>query len=195
MTDLHEIASEQLGWSPVQMAAILKVYDEDRQGSVPTVPICFIDRGATVGVGTKVWHFAVVLDGVVIGERCSIGSKAEIGVGSVIGDDTRIGSGVFLPPHSRIGQRVFLGPNVTCTDDKHPRAGNADYVAEPPVIEDDASVGAGAILLPGVRIGHHARVAAGAIVTGDVAPHAMVRGEPARLQPMPAQWSAGREVA
>jgi acetyltransferase-like isoleucine patch superfamily enzyme len=35
-------------------------------------------------------------------------------------------------------------------------------------------------LLPGVRIGHHATVGAGAVVTSDVAPHAVVVGCPAR---------------
>ena len=140
----------------------------------------FIDPSARIGGGTKVWHFAVILQDVVIGSDCSIGSHAEIGLGCIIGDGTRIGKGVFLPPDSRVGCNVFIGPGCIFTDDKYPKAGNRYYTAEPPVIENDASIGAGAVILPGVHIGHHAMIAAGAIVTRDVPAHGHVRCEPAR---------------
>jgi acetyltransferase-like isoleucine patch superfamily enzyme len=117
---------------------------------------------------------------VVIGQDCSIGHCAEIGRGSKIGHDTRISHGVFLPPNSIIGNGVFLGPSCIFTDDKFPRAGNADYHAQPPIVEDGASVGAGAVILPGVRIGAGATVGAGAIVTKSVPAGAIVRCEPAR---------------
>lgn len=142
-------------------------------------PINFIAPTAIIGRGTKVWHFAVVLQDCVIGDDVSIGSLSEIGRGTVIGNRSRIGHGVFLPSNSRIGEDVFVGPCVVCTDDKYPRANNHAYHAQPPVIEDGASIGAGAILLPGVRIGRSAMVGAGAVVTRDVPPFANVRGEPA----------------
>jgi UDP-2-acetamido-3-amino-2,3-dideoxy-glucuronate N-acetyltransferase len=44
-----------------------------------------------------------------------------------------------------------------------------------------AAVGAGAVVLPGVTIGKWALVAAGAVVTASVPPHAIVRGNPARI--------------
>lgn len=144
----------------------------------------FIDPSAVLGQRTKVWHFAVVLQECVIGDDVSIGSLAEIGRGTVIGNRTRIGHGVFLPPNSVIGEDVFIGPCVVFTDDKYPRANNADYDAQPPLIEDGASVGAGAVILPGVRIGAGAMVGAGAIVTRDVPPRGNVRGEPAHLRPI-----------
>ncbi|SRR6266540_2966228 len=147
----------------------------------------FIDRTAVIGRNTSVWHWAVILADVVIGHHCSIGSFVEIGRGSVIGDWTRISNGVFLPSNSIIGKCVFLGPGVTCTDDRHPRANNAAYDAEPPIIEDGASVGARAVILPGIRVGRGAMVGAGAIVTHDVEPGSMVRGEPARKR----DWSRG----
>lgn len=142
-----------------------------------------IDASAHVHPTATVWHYAVILADVVIGEGVSIASHCEIGRGSRIGAFSRIGSGTFLPPDTEVGERVFIGPHVTMCDDKHPRvhvAGMPPYFAEPPVIEHDAVVGAGAILLPGVRIGHSARVAAGAIVTKDVEPFGCVKGEPAR---------------
>lgn len=145
-------------------------------------PWAFIDPSATIGEGTVVWHWAVVLADVVIGRNCSVGACAEVGRGSVIGHRTRISHGVFLPSYSQLGDDVFIGPNVTCTDDRYPRAGNTDYRPLPPVIEDGASIGAGAVLLPGVRIGAGALIGAGAVVTRDVIPGQMVRGEPARVR-------------
>jgi acetyltransferase-like isoleucine patch superfamily enzyme len=150
----------------------------------------FIDPSARIGARTICWWYSRILADVSIGEDCSIGGGAEIGRGSIIGDRTRISANVFLPPNSVIGSDVFIGPGVICTDDRVPRAGNADYVAEPPTIEDGASIGAAAILLPGVRIGRHARVAAGAVVTCDVLSQTMVIGLPARARAMPEGWNA-----
>lgn len=143
-------------------------------------PQNFIDPSAVIRKGTRVWHFAVVLADVFIGENCSIGSCCEIGHGSVIGNGSRIGHGVFLPPKSIVGENVFIGPSVTFTDDKAPRVNNPDYNAQPPIIENGANIGAAAVILPGVRIGAGAMIGAGAIVTKDVAPLRMVRCEPAR---------------
>jgi len=129
---------------------------------------------ASVGLGTFVWHYTVILDDVIIGQDCNIGSRVEIGKSSHIGNRTRVGSGTFLPPGSQIGADVFIGPNVTFTDDKFPKCGNTNYYAQPPVVEDHASIGAGVVILPGVRIGAHALVGAGSIITKDVPAHAVV---------------------
>lgn len=145
-------------------------------------PVNFIDRTALLGKRTLVWHFAVIMQHVVIGDDCSVGSRAEIGRGSRIGDRSRISSGVFLPYHSNVGSDVFIGPNATFTDDRYPRTlkPGESYNAEPPTIEDGASIGAGAIVLPGIRIGRGALVGAGAVVTHDVPANTTVVGIPAR---------------
>jgi len=142
----------------------------------------FIDPTATVGEGTRVWHFATILQDVVIGKDCNIGSHAEIGRGCKLGDRVRISSGVFLPPNSVIGNDVFIGPGAIFTDDKFPRAGNTSYRAQPPTIEDGASVGAGAVVLPGVVIRSKSLVGAGSVVTHEVTASSVVRGEPARMK-------------
>lgn len=140
----------------------------------------FISPSAKIGKDVVVWHFAVVLDNVTLGDGVSIGSHSEIGAGSRIGRRSRIGKGVFLPANSVIGDDVFIGPNVTFTDDKYPIAGNKGYVRQPPVVEDCASIGAGSVILPGVKIGWRAMVGAGSVVTKDVEPETTVRGEPSR---------------
>ncbi len=152
----------------------------------------YIDPTSTMGEGSMVWHFSIVLSGVRIGKNVSIGGRCEIGRGSVIGDDARISSGVFLPPNSIVGKGVFIGPNTTFTDDKHPKVlkpGDPPYRAEPPVIHDFAAIGAGATICPGITIGEGARVAAGAIVTKNVPAGGMVRNpHPARARTQPREW-------
>lgn len=189
MTDLHEIAKD-LKWNPQEAAVMLALYERDKLGAIPSVQQCFIDPSVTIGVGTKVWHYSCVLAEVKLGASVNIGSGCEIGRGSVIGDRTRIGAHVFLPPMSTIGADVFIGPGVVCTDDRHPRCGNSDYIAEPPIIEDGASIGAGAVILPGVRIGANARIAAGAVVTKHVPAEGHVLGFPARERVMPPAWGS-----
>jgi UDP-2-acetamido-3-amino-2,3-dideoxy-glucuronate N-acetyltransferase len=140
----------------------------------------FIDATAHVPASAKVWHFAVILADVTLGARVSIGSNTEIGRGSTICDDSRISSHVFLPARSIVGKHVFIGPGVTFTDDRYPKAGNANYRAEPPTICDYASIGAGSVILPGVTIGSYAIIGAGSTVTKDVPPHGKIFGPAAR---------------
>lgn len=144
------------------------------------IPCNYVDRSARIGVGTVVWHFAVVLGGAIIGKNCSIGSGAEIGRNCVIGDNTRIGHGVFLPPDSIISDDVFIAPGVIFTDDARPRVNNPKYNAKPPFVKKGAAIGAGAVILPGVTIGRNALIGAGAIVTKDVPDEKVVAGNPAR---------------
>jgi acetyltransferase-like isoleucine patch superfamily enzyme len=89
-------------------------------------------------------------------------------------------SGVHLWDGLRVGDDVFIGPNVTFTNDKYPKSGNANYKKLSTRIEAGASIGGGATVLPGVLIGAGAIVGAGAVVTKDVPPTATVVGNPAR---------------
>jgi UDP-2-acetamido-3-amino-2,3-dideoxy-glucuronate N-acetyltransferase len=76
-----------------------------------------------------------------------------------------------------IEEDCFLGPGVNVltgrTMGSPPRASR-------PVLRRGCQIGAGAKILPGVEIGEEAVVGAGAVVLGDVAPGARVRGVPAR---------------
>lgn len=146
-------------------------------------PLAFVDESAEIGEDVVIWQFASVLKGVKLGKGVSIGAGSEIGAGTVIGRDSRISAQVFLPSNSRIEDRVFIGPRCVFCDDRHPFAGNPNYIAEPPTLHSGCSVGAGSVVLPGVTMGVGSSSGAGAIITRDVPAHAHVRGEPARVKP------------
>lgn len=134
-----------------------------------------------VGVGTKVWAFAHVLKGAVVGRECNICDGVFIESDVVVGDQTTIKSGVQLWDGVRLGNRVFIGPNATFTNDFFPRSKR--YLASYPktIVKDGASIGANATIMPGVQIGESAMIGAGAVVLADVPARAIVVGNPGRV--------------
>jgi UDP-2-acetamido-3-amino-2,3-dideoxy-glucuronate N-acetyltransferase len=130
-----------------------------------------IDPGCGVGHGTKVWRFASVIRGAVIGSDCTVGSCAIVD-GAQVGDDCLIGHGAQLHPGTKIGNGVFVGPAAIFCNDMWPSVSKVGFgIPEgrwTVIVEDDAIIGAGAIILPGVRIHRGGMVAAGACVDRDV---------------------------
>ena len=137
-------------------------------------------HSTTIGTGTRIWQFAVVLPGAKIGQDCNICSHCLIENDVVISDRVTVKSGVQLWDGLRVGADVFIGPNVTFTNDKYPKSGNQSFQQLFTRIEAGASIGGGATVLPGILIGAGATVGAGAVVTKDVPPGATVIGNPAR---------------
>ena len=135
-----------------------------------------------VGDGSRVWAFAHVLPGAVVGSDCNICDHVFIENDVVVGDRVTIKSGVQLWDGVRLGDDVFVGPNVTFTNDRFPRS--KQYPAEFPktVIAPGASLGGGSVILPGIRVGRGAMVGAGAVVTKNVPANAIVVGNPARIR-------------
>lgn len=134
-------------------------------------PLAHVDADVVLGAGTKVWQFASITRGTIMGQDCSISPFAMLD-GSVYGDRVIVSGGVKAGAGFKVGNDVFLGPNVVLCNDCWPYASKDGYRDDlmrdgehfAVVIEDGAAIGAGALILPGVRIGAHAVVAAGAVV-------------------------------
>lgn len=142
-----------------------------------------------VGAGTRVWAFAHILPNAVIGADCNIGDGAFIEGGAHLGDRVTVKNASLIWDGVTIGNDVFIGPRVTFTNDRTPRScpgvSGTEWLV-PTVVDDGATLGANVTVVAGVRIGSYAMVGAGAVVTHDVAPHALVVGNPAR----PIGWVA-----
>lgn len=137
----------------------------------------------SVGARTRIWAFAHVMAGAVIGRDCNICDYVFIEGGAVIGDRVTIKNAALIWDGVTIEDDVFVGPRVTFTNDVLPRArtlqGERHWLT-PTFVRTGASLGANVTLVSGIEIGEYAFVGAGAVVTRDVAAHAMVVGNPAR---------------
>ena len=141
----------------------------------------YLDDGATVGDGTKIWHFCHVMAGARIGAGCSLGQNVFVSGGAVIGDGCRIQNNVSIYDGVELGDEVFVGPSAVFTNVTTPRAFvDRKDAFETTRVGRGASIGANATILCGHKIGAFALIAAGAVVTRDVAPFALVGGVPAR---------------
>lgn len=140
-----------------------------------------IVESTTIGKGTRVWAFAHILPGAVIGSECNICDHVFIENKVTMGDRVTIKCGVQLWDGVILEDDVFVGPNATFTNDPFPRS--RQYPGEFPKthVRKGASIGANATILPGLTIGQNAMVGAGAVVTRDVPPNAIVVGNPARI--------------
>jgi acetyltransferase-like isoleucine patch superfamily enzyme len=145
---------------------------------------------ADIGPGTKIWAFAHVMAGAVIGADCNLGDHVFVESGARIGRGVTIKNQVLIWSGVEIADYVFVGPNVVFTNDRYPRSPRMPEVkwryAQPEnwlvrtTIEQGASIGAQATILCGLRLGAYCAVAAGSVVTRDVPPHRLVAGNPAR---------------
>ena len=140
-----------------------------------------IDAGATVGAGTRVWAFAHLLSGAVVGRDCNICDHVFIEEGAFVGDRVTVKSGVQLWDGTTLEDDVFVGPNATFTNDLFPRSKDHPGEYARTLVRSKASIGANATILAGTVIGANAMVGAGAVITRDVPPNAIVTGNPARI--------------
>lgn len=141
----------------------------------------YVDSGTKIGDGTRIWHFCHVLSGASIGEDCNLGQNVMIGPGVVVGNNCKIQNNVSVYPGVTLEDGVFCGPSCVFTNVVNPRAEierKDEYRAT--LVGRGASIGANATVVCGHHIGAYAFIAAGAVVTADVAPHALMVGVPAR---------------
>jgi acetyltransferase-like isoleucine patch superfamily enzyme len=140
-----------------------------------------VDEPAEIGEGTRIWHFSHVLGGVRIGRDCVIGQNAMIGPDVTIGNRCKIQNNVSLYKGVTLEDGVFCGPSCVFTNVLYVRAEiERKDEFRPTLVKRGASIGANATVVCGTTLGEYCFIAAGAVVTHDVAPHALVAGVPAR---------------
>jgi UDP-2-acetamido-3-amino-2,3-dideoxy-glucuronate N-acetyltransferase len=134
-----------------------------------------------IGCGTRIWAFAHILPGAVIGRDVNICDHTFIENDVIVGNRVTIKCGVYLWDGVRLEDDVFVGPNAAFTNDRFPRS--RQYLDKFPetIIKQGASIGANATILPGITVGKSAMVGSGAVVTHDVPDNAVVVGNPARI--------------
>ena len=135
-----------------------------------------------IGKGTRIWAFAHILPGAVIGEDCNVCDHVFVENEARVGDRVTIKCGVQLWNGVTLEDDVFVGPNATFTNDPFPRSQKRPLAWQKTLVRQGASIGANATILPGITVGRNAMVAAGAVVTHDVPPNAIVAGNPAAIQ-------------
>jgi UDP-2-acetamido-3-amino-2,3-dideoxy-glucuronate N-acetyltransferase len=141
----------------------------------------YVDHGAVVGDGTKIWHFCHVMPGAVIGERCSLGQNVVVMPGTRIGNNVKIQNNVSIYEGVELEDDVFCGPSMVFTNVINPRSAvSRKHEYQRTLVRRGATIGANATVVCGVTLGEYAFVGAGAVVTKDVKPFALVTGVPAR---------------
>jgi acetyltransferase-like isoleucine patch superfamily enzyme len=143
-----------------------------------------IEPGTTVGARTRIWRYAHVRRGAIIGHDCNIGANVFVDVDVHIGDRVKIQNNVSVYEGVSLEDEAFVGPAAVFTNDLNPRA-TGPWLLMPTLVRFGASVGANATVICGNELGEHCLVAAGAVVTKNVLPHQLVLGNPAR----PAGWA------
>jgi acetyltransferase-like isoleucine patch superfamily enzyme len=138
----------------------------------------------SIGSGTRIWAFAHVMEGAVIGRDCNICDHTFVEGDVILGDRVTIKSGVYLWDGLRVEDDVFIGPQATFTNDRFPRS-RQPFDPLPTTLRRGASIGAGAVILPGVTVGERAMIGAGAVVIEDVPADVVVVGNPARVLTRP----------
>jgi acetyltransferase-like isoleucine patch superfamily enzyme len=143
-------------------------------------PAAIVETDA-IGADTRVWAFVHILKGAAIGSSCNICDHCYIEYGVTIGNNVTVKSGIYIWEGATIEDDVFLGPNVVFTNDIRPRSKQYVPVAKT-LIRKGASVGANSTILAGTTLGQYCMTGIGSVVTRDVPAHALVYGNPAKIQ-------------
>ena len=141
----------------------------------------YVDDGARIGKGTRIWHFCHVMSGAEIGAGCSLGQNVVVMPGAKIGNNVKIQNNVSIYEGVVLEDDVFCGPSCVFTNVSTPRSHvSRREEFERTLVRRGAAIGANATIVCGVTLGEYALVGAGAVVTSDVPAYALMVGVPAR---------------
>src|SRR5438309_2483185 len=141
----------------------------------------YVDAGATIGKGSKVWHFSHVMPGALIGERCNLGQNVVVMPGTRIGNNVKIQNNVSIYEGVELEDDVFCGPACVFTNVLNPRSHvSRKHEYQRTLVRRGASIGANATIICGVTLGEYASIGSGAVVTSDVPAFGLMVGVPAR---------------
>ena len=141
----------------------------------------FVDDGATIGEGTKVWHFCHIMPGAVIGERCNLGQNVVVMNGVRLGNNVKVQNNVSIYEGVELEDDVFCGPSMVFTNVMNPRSHvsrKSEY--RKTLVRRGASIGANATVICGTTLGEYSFIGAGAVVNASVPAYALMVGVPAR---------------
>lgn len=143
----------------------------------------YIDEPASIGQGTKIWHFCHIMAGAVIGERCVIGQNVFIARAARLGNNVHIQNNVSIYDGVELEDDVFCGPSMVFTNVINPRSHvSRKNEYRRTLVKRGASIGANATIVCGHTIGQYAMIGASSVVTRDVPDYALVFGVPGVLQ-------------
>jgi UDP-2-acetamido-3-amino-2,3-dideoxy-glucuronate N-acetyltransferase len=143
----------------------------------------YVDDGAEIGAGTKIWHFCHIMPRARIGERCNIGQNVLVSPDVTLGNNVKIQNNVSLYTGVVVEDDAFLGPSMVFTNVINPRSHvNRKDEYKRTLVRKGASIGANATIVCGVTLGKYCFVGAGSVVTRDVPDYALVYGSPARVR-------------
>lgn len=140
-----------------------------------------IDPDCSIGKGTKIWHFSHIMSGCKIGNNCNIGQNVVVSPGVILGNNVKIQNNVSVYTGVICEDDVFLGPSMVFTNVVNPRSAinrRGQYVET--LVKEGVSIGANATIVCGHPIGEYAFIGAGSVVTKEIAPYALVVGNPAK---------------
>ncbi|HET8833428.1 MAG TPA: acyltransferase [Gemmatimonadales bacterium] len=141
----------------------------------------YIDDGAVIGHGTKIWHFCHVMPGAVIGERCNLGQNVVVMGGTRLGNNVKVQNNVSIYEGVTLEDDVFCGPSCVFTNVTNPRSHvprKSEFRAT--LVRRGSTIGANATIVCGITLGEYSFIGAGAVVTSDVPAFALMVGVPAR---------------
>lgn len=144
-------------------------------------PTAIVDHGASIGPGSRLWHWVHVCGGARIGRGCSLGQNVFVGNDVSLGDNVKVQNNVSIYDAVTLEDDVFCGPSMVFTNVYNPRAAvtrKGEYRRT--LVRRGATLGANCTVVCGVTVGEFAFVAAGAVVNRDVKSYALMAGVPAR---------------